>query len=124
MKAKVLVIEDNYEILENTLEILELQGYEAIGAHNGREGIEKIFEYIPDIVLSDIMMPEADGYEVLNAMLSDQRTAKIPFVFLTASVERKDVQAGFDLGAKGYVRKPFELEELLETIRFCLQQSS
>jgi CheY-like chemotaxis protein len=124
MKAKVLVIEDNYEILENTLEILELQGYNAIGARNGKEGIEKIFEHIPDIVLSDIMMPEADGYEVLNAMLSDPKTAKIPFVFLTASVERKDVQAGFDLGAKGYVRKPFELEELLETIRFCLQQSS
>lgn len=124
MKATVLVIEDNYEILENTLEILELQGYKALGAHNGKEGIEMIFNHYPDIVLSDIMMPEADGYEVLNAMLSDPKTAKIPFVFLTASVERKDVQAGFDLGAKGYVRKPFELEELLETIRFCLQQSA
>ena len=118
---KVLIIEDNYEILENTVELLELEGFEVIYAHNGAEGILKAKQHLPDIILCDIMMPEADGYQVLSAIISDPETKEIPFVFLTASVERKEVQAGFDMGAKGYIRKPFETEELMKTIQECLR---
>ena len=119
----VLLIEDNLEIRENTTEILEMHGFKVVGAENGRVGIEKAFEVLPDIVLCDIMMPEADGYEVLRSIKSHETTASIPFVFLTASVERKEVQAGFDMGACGYVRKPFEIDELMSTIESCLKNS-
>lgn len=119
----VLLIEDNLEIRENTTEILEMHGFKVVGAENGRVGIEKAFEVLPDIVLCDIMMPEADGYEVLRSIKSSERTSSIPFVFLTASVERKEVQAGFDMGACGYVRKPFEIDELMSTIESCLKNS-
>ncbi|HEY1045739.1 MAG TPA: response regulator [Bacteroidia bacterium] len=118
----VLLIEDNLEIRENTTEILEMHGFNVIGAENGRIGIEKTFEMMPDIILCDIMMPEADGYEVLRSIKSSDKTSAIPFIFLTASVERKEVQAGFDLGACGYVRKPFEINELMTAIESCLQQ--
>lgn len=117
----VLVIEDNHEILENTIEILELEGYKTITASNGKIGIQQAFEKIPDVILCDIMMPEADGYEVLYSLKQNPETADIPFIFLTASVERKEVQAGFDMGAKGYIRKPFDSEELFNTIESCFK---
>lgn len=119
----VLLIEDNLEIRENTTEILEMHGFNVIGAENGKIGIEKAFEVLPDIVLCDIMMPEADGYEVLRSIKSSEKTSSIPFIFLTASVERKEVQAGFDMGACGYVRKPFEIKELMNAIDSCLKQN-
>lgn len=116
----LLIIEDNRDILENTCEILELSGFKTLAASNGKIGFEKARQHIPDLILCDIMMPESDGYEVLTNLKSDPLTDRIPFVFLTASVERKDVQAGFDLGACGYIRKPFDTEELLKVIEECL----
>lgn len=117
---KVLVIEDNYEILENTVEILQLEGFATFSASNGRIGVDMAKTHLPDIILCDIMMPELDGYQVLAELKKDPATSDIPFIFLTASVERKEVQAGFDMGAKGYIRKPFETEELFKTIDICL----
>ncbi len=117
---KVLIIEDNYEILENTVEILQLEGFATISANNGRIGVELAKQHIPDIILCDIMMPELDGYGVLAELKKEPTTSDIPFIFLTASVERKEVQAGFDMGAKGYIRKPFDTEELFKTIQLCL----
>jgi CheY-like chemotaxis protein len=117
--TNVLIIEDNLEILENTVEILELEGYSTITASNGLEGIEQAKQHLPDIILCDIMMPEADGYEVLKVLKAHPETADIPFIYLTASVERKEVQAGFDMGARGYIRKPFDSEELFKTIEEC-----
>lgn len=119
--TRVLIIEDNLEILENTVEILELEGYATITASNGLEGIHQAQQHLPDIILCDIMMPEADGYEVLRTLKSNPETANIPFIYLTASVERKEVQAGFDMGAKGYIRKPFDSEELFKTIEDCVK---
>jgi CheY-like chemotaxis protein len=119
--TRVLIIEDNLEILENTVEILELEGYATITASNGLEGIQQAQQHLPDIILCDIMMPEADGYEVLRTLKSSPETADIPFIYLTASVERKEVQAGFDMGAKGYIRKPFDSDELFKTIEDCVK---
>ena len=118
----VLIIEDNREILENTVEILELEGYKTLTASDGGIGIEQVRKHRPDIVLCDIMMPEVDGYQVLKAITEDPELAHIPFIFLTASVERKEVQAGFDMGAKGYIRKPFDSEELFKTIETCISE--
>lgn len=118
----VLIIEDNREILENTVEILELEGYRTVTASNGAIGIEQARKHHPEIILCDIMMPEVDGYQVLKAITEDPELSHIPFIFLTASVERKEVQAGFDMGAKGYIRKPFDSEELFKTIEACVSK--
>jgi CheY-like chemotaxis protein len=116
----VLLIEDNNENRENTCEMLELEGYEVIFAANGRKGIDLAKEKIPDIILCDILMPEMDGYQVFRGVKNDIKTAHIPFIFLTASGEKKEIALGIAMGARGYIRKPFEAHELFGTIANCL----
>lgn len=117
---RILYIEDNQNIRENATELLELQGYTVITAQNGAEGLAAARENMPDIIVCDVMMPELDGYEVLIELKKDPAMAGIPFVFVTASVERKEMNKGFELGAKGYIRKPFDEQELFETVARCL----
>ncbi|MBB5396829.1 response regulator transcription factor [Mucilaginibacter sp. AK015] len=112
----ILLIEDNNDIRENTCELLELEGYKVILALNGKTGLILATEHSPDLILCDIMMPEANGYEVLSGLQANEATRAIPFIFLTASAEKKEVAAGLEMGASGYIRKPFEPEELFETI--------
>jgi CheY-like chemotaxis protein len=119
----VLLIEDNNNIRENTCELLELEGYEVIIAANGKTGLALAKEKKPDIILCDIWMPEKDGYEVFNGLNSDAETAGIPFIFLTGSVEKKEIAAGFAMGAKGYIKKPFDTKELFDTVARCLAEA-
>jgi CheY-like chemotaxis protein len=118
----ILIIEDNDDIRENTCELLELEGYNVLFADNGKTGLALAKENKPDVILCDIMMPEADGYEVFNSLKDDPNTSTIPFVFLTASVEKKAVETGFGMGAKGYIQKPFDPQELFEVIIDCLKE--
>ena len=116
----VLLIEDNHDVRENTRELLELEDYSVITAHNGKAGLSLAKENIPDIILCDVLMPEASGFQVIDGLKKDTATAHIPFIFLTASVEKKEVEKAFEMGADGYIRKPFEAEELFETMKRCL----
>ena len=113
---KILLIEDDVTVRENTAELLELSDYEVITAANGKLGIEKAKQDLPDIIVCDIMMPETDGYGVLQALSQYQDTLNIPFIFLSAKTEHKDIRKGMDLGADDYLTKPFEEEELLSAI--------
>jgi CheY-like chemotaxis protein len=113
---KILVIEDNPDILENTTEILELANYSVSNARNGKEGIAVAVEKRPHVILCDIMMPEVNGYEVLQELRKNPITKDIPFIFVTATVEKKDVLAAMGMGADGYLGKPFESEELLNLV--------
>ncbi|MCX6050150.1 MAG: response regulator, partial [Chloroflexi bacterium] len=115
--TKILVIEDNSMIRKEVLTWLSLEEYEALGAANGREGVEIALQQIPDLILSDIMMPEKDGYHVLAELRIQPRTALIPFIFMTAKQEKADIRYGMQLGADDYITKPFGREELLSTIR-------
>lgn len=121
---KILVVEDEQVLLKNILKILRLEGYEAIGANNGREGVETAIEAHPDLIVCDVMMPELDGYGVLKALQADTKTATIPFVFLTAKGDRSDMRQGIELGADDYLVKPFDADELLRAIeaRFKKQE--
>jgi CheY-like chemotaxis protein len=83
MMKKILVIEDEVFIRENLIELLEIEGYEAIGAENGAVGVKLAKEYQPDLILCDVMMPELDGSGVLDALRQDPLTAAIPFRFIT-----------------------------------------
>ncbi|WP_413667938.1 response regulator transcription factor [Mucilaginibacter sp. Mucisp86] len=120
---KVLVIEDNQDIRENTSELLELEGYEVLTAGDGKTGLQLARDWLPDVILCDIMMPVANGYEVFSSLKSLPVTATIPFIFLTANTEKKEMESGMHLGAKGYVCKPFSPEELLQTLEQCLRSA-
>ncbi|MEP1489369.1 MAG: response regulator [Algibacter sp.] len=121
---KVLLIEDDVVLRENTAELLELSNYEVITAPNGRVGVEMAAHNMPNIIVCDIMMPELDGYGVLEALAKNEHTRHIPFIFLSAKTERKDVRKGMDLGADDYIAKPFEEEELISAIESRLAKAA
>jgi len=113
---KVLLIEDDAILRENTAELLELSDYDVITAPNGMIGIKKAKETLPDIIISDIMMPELDGYGVLEYLSKENTTKYIPFIFLSAKTERQDIRKGMNLGADDYITKPFGEDELISAI--------
>jgi CheY-like chemotaxis protein len=119
---KILLIEDNEAIRENTSELLELEGYSVLSARNGKEGLQMANELKPDLIFCDIMMPEANGYEVFKELKQNPDTAGIPFIFLTASVEKREVETGLGMGADGYIRKPFEPQELFDAVSCFLKK--
>ena len=121
-KRTILFVEDNHEILENTLEILELGGYQVLGADNGETGAEMVFEHLPDLIISDIQIPILDGYELLNVVKKNPVTADIPFVFLSASAQREDIEKGKMSGATAYLVKPILADELKKAISDILAQ--
>lgn len=112
----VLVIEDNLDIRENTAEMLELEGFDVITAEDGLQGLEFAIKHLPDVILCDIMMPKLNGYEVLKKLKEHESTANIPFIYASASVEKKEVKHAMQLGADAYIRKPFDLTELVELV--------
>jgi len=119
----ILVIEDNLEIRENISEILELEGFKVIVAMDGKTGLDVATQELPDIILCDIMMPGLDGYGVLKAIKSNLETKYIPFIYVTASAEKSEVRLAMDMGADGYVRKPFDTDELLDAInKFAIKK--
>ena len=105
---KILLIEDDIVLRENTAELLELSGYKVETASNGRAGIEVAKKYLPNLIVCDIMMPELDGYGALESLSKNDSTKYIPFIFLSAKTERKDVRKGMDLGADDYITKPLQ----------------
>lgn len=118
---KILVIEDEVFIRENLIELLEIEGFEAIGAENGLVGVKLAKEFGPNLILCDVMMPELDGYQVLDELRADPVTAIIPFMFLTASADRNNLQRIRELGFNDYILKPFHVDKFLEAItKRCL----
>lgn len=119
---KILLIEDNTDVRENTSEILSLAGYAVSTAPNGKVGVEKAQTESPDLIICDIMMPELDGYGVLHILNKNPETASIPFIFLTAKAEKTDMRKGMTLGADDYLTKPFDDTDLLNAIETRLRK--
>lgn len=113
---KILVIEDNQEVRENIQELLELSEYTVITAPDGKAGVITAKQELPDLIICDIMMPELDGYGVLQLLSRNTQTNKIPFIFLTAKTENSDFRKGMNLGADDYITKPFEEMDLINAI--------
>ncbi len=120
---KILLIEDNLEVRENTSEILSLANYDVITAENGKIGVELAQSERPDLIICDIMMPELDGYGVLHILSKSEATAAIPFIFLTAKTEKIDIRKGMNLGADDYLTKPFDDTDLLNAIEARFRKS-
>jgi CRP/FNR family cyclic AMP-dependent transcriptional regulator len=113
---KILLIEDNDDIRNNTAEILELSNYKVIAAENGKTGVEMAIKHEPDLIICDVMMPVLDGYGVLHAVHKNDAIKNTPFIFLTAKTERGDFRKGMELGADDYISKPFTGTELLNAV--------
>lgn len=122
MSTKILIIDDNKEILENVNELLELAGYTIFTANNGKKGLELARENKPDLILCDIMMPELDGYGVIRALRNISELAGVPFVFMSAKAEKTDFRMGMDLGADDYLTKPFSGDDLLRVVEARLKR--
>jgi DNA-binding response OmpR family regulator len=119
-RPAVLLIEDNPDVVEYLASCLK--GNYSLGfAYDGEEGIEKALEIVPDLIVSDVMMPEKDGFEVCEILKSDERTSHIPIVLLTAKAGVESRIAGLRRGADAYLAKPFYEEELLATLDNLLE---
>lgn len=120
---KILIIEDNDEVRENTAEIIELSNYKVLTAENGKAGVELALAEKPDLIICDIMMPVLDGYGVYHLLGKHTETASIPFIFLTAKSEKTDFRRGMEMGADDYITKPFDGIELLNAIEVRLKKN-
>jgi putative two-component system response regulator len=122
-RETLLIVEDNPVLREGLQEMLELEGFNIMTASNGREALEQMAGHTPDLILSDIAMPEMDGYAFFRAVRNSPEWISIPFLFLTARGEKHDILAGKDLGADDYLVKPLTREELLTAVRARLGRS-
>jgi len=121
---KVLLIEDDSVLRENTAELLGLSDYKVVTASNGKKGVKAAKTFIPDVIVCDIMMPELDGYGVLEELIKDETTMHIPFIFLSAKTEKDDIRKGMNLGADDYLTKPFEEKDLINAIESRLARAA
>jgi two-component system chemotaxis response regulator CheY len=121
--AKILIIDDELRLRETICELLSYAGYDVLDAQDGMEGLEKVKQFIPDLILCDIMMPILDGYGFMEKhKISDY--SNIPVIFLTARIELKDQKKGDALGIKAYLKKPFIFKELKNSIESELANTS
>jgi YesN/AraC family two-component response regulator len=121
---KILVIEDDAITRKLFVDGLKAEGFEVIGAENGSVGTQRAHEYLPDLVICDIMMPDMDGYGVLTALRKDPVTAIIPFIFLTGSDSKESLRKGMDLGADDYLIKPCRIGDLVKAITVRLEKQA
>ena len=119
---KILLIEDDETVRENTAELLDLGGYEVITASNGKIGIDSAKKHRPDLIICDIMMPELNGYGVLQILSKNSTLNSIPFIFLSAKTDTLDIRKGMNLGADDYLTKPYDESELFSAIESRLEK--
>ena len=124
MKKRLLIVEDDARLLEAIAACLEQENYEVMTARNGGDALLRIAETIPDLIVSDIMMPRGDGFSLVKNLRLNPRTDLIPVVFLTAKDGRANRLNGIRAGVDAYLTKPFEPEELVATIKNILTRVS
>jgi len=121
---RLLLIDDDPNLILLVKDYLEFRGYEVMTAENGREALEVLERDIPDMIICDVMMPEMDGYSLVNHVREDPRTSWIPVLFLSAKGQSQDRVKGLNTGADVYMVKPFEPEELVAQVEAALKQAA
>ncbi len=120
-KKKVLIVDDEKDLVETVVFQLQEAGYEVISAYDGQEGLDKARKVKPDLIVLDLMLPKMDGYKVCGLLKSDSRYAKIPIIMFTARAQESDMKLAKEVGAEAYITKPFEQEVLLGKIKELLK---
>lgn len=121
-KKRILVVDDEMDLVETLRFSLELEGYEVLTSYNGEEALHLARNNQPDLILLDVMLPKMDGYKVCRLLKFDARYKHIPILMLTAKAQEKDRITGQETGADEYITKPFEMEDLMKKIRKYLGQ--
>ena len=119
---KVLIIEDEVKLRENITELFESQQYQVATADNGKSGYDRALKFAPDLIVSDVIMPEEDGFELLLKLKNNPATEFIPVIFLTAKTMMASKIEGLQLGADDYIMKPFKSSELLARLRALMRR--
>jgi len=119
-KRKILVIDDEVQLVKVVQVRLEQADYEVISAHDGQEGLDKAQKENPDLIILDLMLPKMDGHKVCGLLKSDTKHNKIPIIIFTAKAQQEDLKISKEMGADVYVTKPFDLQKLLKTIEDLL----
>lgn len=122
MKKKILVVDDNVAIVEVLTHFLEAQGFITRGAYRGDDGLAAAAEFIPDLILLDVLMPGMTGYEACASLKQDDKLKKIPVIFITVEGTANDISLGYSLGAADYIIKPFDLVDLQGRIISILEK--
>ncbi len=120
---KILVIDDLPENVFLLQDRLESEGYEVITAYEGKSGLNKAISEQPDLILLDIMMPDITGLEVCKKLVTNEESAHIPIILVTAKIEAEDIKEGLEAGAFDYIKKPFNRIELLARVKSALKLS-
>jgi len=123
-KKKILIIEDSKKLLANIKIFLEGMDFVVNTALDGEAGLKQVKQWQPDLIICDINIPVKDGYQVLDEISKDNKAKTIPFIFLTAKVEKEELRKGMQLGADDYIFKPFDLDDLLKSINHRLEKQS
>jgi len=122
--AKVLVIDDEPEITDIVETFLTESGYNVEVENSARNALEKARQFIPDVILLDIMMPDVDGYNVCQEIKNDPKLASVPVIFLTGKDRNDDMGRSFKVGGDMFIKKPFSCERLLEIVNIVIMTSS
>ena len=120
-KPKILIVEDDLDVADMLNAYFRVQGYEVFTVNWGEDGVRASQASRPDLIILDIRLPDIDGYEVARRVRSDRRTHEIPIIFLTGSPERNAEERAIELGARFYIKKPYDPEELLDAVRRALE---
>jgi signal transduction histidine kinase len=120
--AKILVIEDEKDVLETIGQLLRPENFEVVEAENGEVGVRMALEHLPDLIICKVIIPKISGYEVLEQLQKNQTTQFIPFIFLSARVSQDEQRQAMNLGADDYITKPFNREQLLGAINSRLRK--
>lgn len=116
-KKKILIVDDEPDLVETLTVILELEGYECIVADDGNRGLERAREEKPDLIILDVMLPGMDGYKICRLLKFDEQYRRIPVIMLTARAQDEDRLTGEQTGADCYMTKPFSTEELVARVK-------
>ena len=123
-QKKILVIDDEPDIVKVIADRLELHGYEVIGAYNGSEGLKKAQDEGPDVILLDIILPEMHGFEVCKKLKENPKTSKIPVILITGAGLEDVAKDESEVQAEAYIAKPFESKKLVNTIGTVIEKYS
>jgi len=122
-KKRILLVDDELDLVETVRFSLELEGYDVLVTHNGEDALNQARKENPDLILLDLMLPKLDGYKVCRLLKFDERYKHIPILMLTAKTQEKDKLLGKETGADEYITKPFEMDELMRKVKSYLSKT-
>jgi DNA-binding response OmpR family regulator len=122
VRKKILIVDDEWDIIKAVTIRLQTNGYEVISALNWAQGISMVHKEMPDLVILDVRMPSGNGFSVVENLKQSDRTDRIPIIFLTGSPERNTEERAIKVGARFYIKKPYDSEELLDAVKRALER--